>query len=263
MSAVILLWVAGSLAPPDDFDTFFKEFSEKRTGIQLLEADIEERTFEFGEVNLRRGRVLFGKPRRIIFRYEGDEPTLMVDDRRVYEFDPLEEQLQIYDIDDSPEASIFFLGFDSDTTALREAYDVRLFSVDNDQGKDGIIIRPKKDRDNAPFQEVMIYLRDADYLPFRIQIKLDDDANMVTEFSNYKINQPVAPSFTQLRIPAETRIIENGDVTVRSVPAGGLLVPPAALTVPESLGSSVESDGSDNGEVAPEESVTVEVLPAP
>jgi outer membrane lipoprotein-sorting protein len=258
-----------ALSAPDELDMFFREFTEKRAGIQMLEADVEERTFEFGEVTLRRGRVLFGKPRRIIFRFENDEPVMMVDGRRVYEHDPLEEQVQIFDIDDSPESSIFFLGFDSDPGALREAYDMRLVKKANTQGEHRIVIRPfKESMDDAPFREVSIYLRDVDFLPYRVDIALDDEVRMVTEFANYKTNVPVEPATTQLRIPAETRIIENGEVVMRSVPAGGLLVPPQALAMPN---AGVAKRNSDDGETldgaedtsSSTDAVTAEPLPAP
>ncbi len=269
MIGALLLCMTATLAAPDEFDDFFKEFAAKRAGIQILEADIEERTFEFDEVNLRTGHVVFGQPRRIIFRYDNDEPTVMVDDRRVYEYDPLEEQLQIYDIDDSPESAIFFLGFDSDPGALREAYDVRLFTTKNDQGNQGIIIRPfKENMENAPFQEVSIYLRDEDFLPYMILINLDDDAKMRTEFSNFKTNQAIPPSKTQLRIPADTRIIENGEVTIHAVPPGGLLVPPTPLDVPTDAAGVSEKE-KDAPAPAPASDakadglVQVEVLPAP
>lgn len=261
MTSAMLLCLSALVTAPDDFETFFKAFAEKRSNIQVLEAQIEERTFEFGDESLRIGRVLFGQPRRIIFRYDGDEPTVMVDDRRVYEFDPFEKQVQIYDIDESPASSIFFLGFDSDPGALRQAYDVRLFTSQNEKGTQGISIRPfKEDADDAPFQEVSIYLQDGDYLPYRIMITLDDDARMVTDFSNYKTNQPMEPSATQLRIPAETRVIENGEVTLRSVPPGGMLMPPEPLEVPKGPATSPPAE-KDEAEGTP--AVTVEELPAP
>ena len=225
----------------------------------MLEADLEESTYEFGEVNKRSGRVLFGKPRRIIFRFQEDEPTLMVDNNQVYEYDPLEKQLQIFDIDDSPESSIFFLGFDGDPSTLREAYDISLFTVESDEGTHRLVIRPfKESMDTAAFEEVTIYLRDEDYLPFRLDIKLDDTTKTVTEFSNYQLNQPVEPSATQLRIPAETRVLENGEVALREVPAGGLLMPPSPLEVPAAVESAPAAPP-----VAAEDSVHVEALPAP
>ena len=119
------------LQAPDagDFEAFFETFAQKRAEIRVLEADIQEETIQFGDRSLRHGKLTFGKPRRILFRYGIDEPSIMIDGRRVYEFDPLEEQVQLYDIDESPESSIFFLGFDTDPAALREAYDVRVFSM--------------------------------------------------------------------------------------------------------------------------------------
>lgn len=230
MGAALLLLAAAFSVDPPEFDAFFKEFAAKRADIQVLQADIVEYTSEFDEVTNRAGRVVFGKPRRIVFRYSDEDPVMLIDDRRVYEFDPKEEQLQIYDIKDSPEASIFFLGFDNDASALREAYDVRLFTKENEQGSHGIVIKPfKENMDTAPFQEVSIYLRDSDFLPYRIYITFDDDTRMWTEFSNYKVNQGLEPGETQIRIPAGTRVIENGEVSIRAVPEGGVLMPPEAI----------------------------------
>lgn len=258
MAATLLMLLAALGAEPAEFEAFFKEFAAKRSAIEVLEADIVERTSQFEEVTSRNGHVIFGKPRRIVFRYGDIDPVMLIDNRRVYEFDPQEEQLQIYDIEDSPEASIFFLGFDNDPGALREAYDVRLFTVQNDQGSQGISIKPfKENMENAPFQEVSIYLRDSDFLPFRIHITFDDETWMVTEFSNYKVNKGLEPSASQIRVPAGTRVIENGEVTIHSVPEGGVLMPPEAIAADappaETAPSKEESDAK----------IQVQELPAP
>jgi len=259
MSAALLVSLALIAAPPEDFDTFFANFVEKRAGVEILQADILEETAQYGGVTSRRGTLIFGKPRRIIFRYEGDEPSMMIDDRRVYEFDPFEEQLQVIDIEDSLEASLFFLGFDSDPKALKEAYDVRLFSVKSDQGQRGIEIRPYKEDINAvSFVSVSIYLRDSDYLPYRIEIEIDDDTRLVTEISNHNVNAAIEPSLTQLRIPAGTRVIENNEVTIRSVPDGGLLVPESPLAVATAPSPTPAPAPVEN---AP--AVAVQELPAP
>jgi outer membrane lipoprotein-sorting protein len=261
MGAALLILMAALSAEPPEFDTFFKEFTAKRAGIQVLEAAIVERTSQYEEITSRNGRVVFGKPRRIVFRYSDVDPVMLIDDRRVYEFDPEEEQLQIYDIEDSPEASIFFLGFDDDPGALREAYDVRLFTVQNDQGSQGIAIKPfKENLENAPFQEVSIYLRDDDFLPFRIHITFDDDTWMVTEFSNYKVNQGLEPSETQIRVPAGTRVIENGEVAIHSVPDGGVLMPPEAIESAKPVAPASETPAP--AEKSPGQ-LEVEDLPAP
>lgn len=264
MGAALLILMAAIAAEPPEFDAFFKEFAAKRAAIQVLEAEIVERTSQYEEVTSRNGRVVFGKPRRIVFRYSDADPVMLIDDRRVYEFDPEEEQLQIYDIEDSPEASIFFLGFDDDPGALREAYDVRLFTVQNKQGSQGIAIKPFKENiENAPFQEVSIYLRDSDFLPFRIHITFDDETWMVTEFSNYKVNQGLEPAETQIRVPAGTRVIENGEVVIRSVPDGGVLMPPEALESAKPLVAPAgEGETPAPAEKAPGK-IEVQELPAP
>jgi outer membrane lipoprotein-sorting protein len=230
----------------------------------VLQADIVEYTSQFEEVTNRSGHVVFGKPRRIVFRYTEEDPVMLIDDRRVYEFDPQEEQLQIYDIDDSPEASIFFLGFDNDAGALREAYDVHLFTVENEQGNQGIKITPFKENiDNAPFQEVSIYLRTEDFLPYRIHITFDDETRMWTEFSNYKVNKGLEPSETQIRIPAGTRVIENGEVTIHSVPDGGQLMPPEAIDTPKPTDAPAAPDKVEPPATTPPALVQEKELPAP
>jgi len=258
MSAALFFSLALLSAPPEDFDIFFARFVEKRAGVKILQADILEETIQYGGVTSRRGQLLFGEPRRIIFRYQGDEPTMMIDDRRVYEFDPLEEQLQIFDIEDSLETSLFFLGFDSDPKALKESYDVNLFAVKSDLGQRGIEIRPYKEDINAvSFVSVSIYLRDSDYLPYRIEIEIDDDTRMVTEISNHQVNGPVDPALTRLRIPAGTRVIENNEVTIRAVPDGGMMVPETALDVEATAPAPAPAE-PDTGAA-----VEVQELPAP
>lgn len=267
MSAVLLLSFAIMAAAPDDIDTFFARFAEKRAGIKILEADLVEETTQYGDVISKTGHVVFGQPRRVIFRYGDDKPSLMVDDRWYYEFDPESEQLSITSIGNSPEASMFFLGFDTDARALQETYDVRLFSVQNAQGSQGLAIRPRKeDANTAPFQEVSIYLRDEDYLPYRVEIVLDEDTQTVTDFSNYRINQPFDPAITQLRIPAGTRIIEDGEVVVRSVPEGGVMMPPEPLEPvarPDASGGKpAEAGGAPATEQSPP-ALNIQELPAP
>lgn len=263
-TALLLLAAILPAQAPDtgDFEAFFETFGQKRAEIRVLEADIQEETIQFGDRSLRHGKLTFGKPRRILFRYGIDEPSIMIDGRRVYEFDPLEEQVQLYDIDESPESSIFFLGFDTDPAALREAYDVRVFSMQSAQGNHGIEIRPyKENQDQAPFQEVTIYLRDDDYLPYRIDIEFDDDTRMVTEFTNYQVNQPLDPAQTQLKIPAGTRVIENGEVTLREVPPGGLLMPPDPLET--GAPKNIESPAPAPAEAAETGALQVRELPTP
>lgn len=260
MSAALLFSIALIAAPPEDFETFFARFVEKRAGVRILEADILEETTQYGGVTSRRGRLLFGQPRRIIFRYEGDEPSMMIDDRRVYEFDPIEEQLQIFDIEDSLETSLFFLGFDNDPKALRDSYDVQLFAVQSELGHRGIEIRPYKEDLNAvSFVSVSIYLRDSDYLPYRIEIEIDENTRMVTEISNHQVNGAVDPAVTRLRIPAGTRVIENNEVTVRSVPDGGMLVPETALD----MEAVAPAPAPPQSEPKPDAAVEVQELPAP
>lgn len=242
MTAALLCLCALAADPAPDaaFEDFFRDFAAKRDGIVALEAVFEQRTVLPDEELTTTGTLVYIKPRRIIFRTEDPERTTLVDDRKGYEYDPEIRQLQIFDIEDNPQADIFFLGFDSDTALLRQAYDVSVFTVPGEtHGKHGIKIRPKSDsREEAYFFEVNLYLRDEDYLPYRIHIQNDEESQVFIEVGALDKTVRPDPRGTQIFIAENTKVVEN-DRVVETVNTGGkwipeaVLLPPAPETPPE------------------------------
>lgn len=223
-----------SQAADPEFDAFFKDYAAKRDGIVALEAGFEQRTVLPDEELKTTGTLLYITPRRIIFRTDDPERTTLVDDRHGYEHDPEIRQLQIFDIEDNPQADIFFLGFDSDTESLRKAYDVTLFtSADDPRGKRGIKIKPRADsKEEAYFLEVNLYLRDEDYLPYRIHIRNDEESQVFIEVGTIDKSVRPDPPMTQLFVPEDTKIVQN-DRVVETVGPGGKRMPDALLLPPE------------------------------
>lgn len=242
---ICLCALAADPAPDAAFDDFFRDFAARRDGIVALEAVFEQRTVLPGEELTTTGTLMYVKPRRIIFRTEDPERTTLVDDRKGYEYDPEIRQLQIFDIEDNPQADIFFLGFDSDTASLRRAYDVSLFDTPGEtRGKHGIKMRPRADsREEAYFIEVNLYLRDEDYLPYRIHIQNDEESQVFIEVGALDKTVRPEPRGTQIFISENTKVVEN-DRVVETVAPGGkwipeaLLLPPAPETPPEPASST-------------------------
>jgi len=223
----------GAIAAPasDDFEAFFQEFARKRDGIQLLEATFTQTTILPEETLENDGWLVYAKPhpssgqdRRIVMCND-DGLCNIVDGRRGYEYEKDLDQVLAYDMEDTPEADIFFLGFDDDTQALREAYDVGIFEQERDErGRHGIVLRPKDpDNEDAFFKEVNLYLRDADFLPYRIHI-VKEESEIVTEVASFKINEGFETAKTQLALPEGTKIIVN-DAVQETVGAGGKRIP--------------------------------------
>ncbi len=231
---VFMLATACAAAPDTDVDAFFREFSAKRDGVVALDASFTQKTKLPDEELTTKGSLVFVKPRRIIFHTDDPERTTLVDDRSGYEYDPEIKQLQIFDIEDNPQADIFFLGFNSNTETLRKAYDLTLFEITDDpRGRHGIKIRPKaQSKEQAYFVEVNLYLRDEDYLPYRIHIRNDEESQVFIEVESIDKSFRPGPQLTQIFLPQDTKVVQN-DRVIETVEAGGKRVPDAILMPPD------------------------------
>jgi outer membrane lipoprotein-sorting protein len=236
-AGMALAWFAAAGEAPS-FDAFFQEFAKKRDGIHVLEARFTQETVSPEETIESGGSIVYVKPKRIIFRYEKPKegPTYLIQDGKAYEFEADIKQLQIYDLENNPQTEVFFLGFDQNTDSLRENYDVSVFdSDDKAKGAEGILIRPKKKgEDTGRFSEVRLFLRDEDYLPYRIQIVNDDDTKVNIAVSEFIVNGKLDLAKTCIALPEGTKIIED-DKYVETVGVGGKSVPANAAVSVQSL----------------------------
>lgn len=223
---MILLLLLFSLAASDgdaDFERFFTDFADKRDGIRAFEATYTQELNTLDDQAVTKGTIVFVQPRRIVLRYtdEGEVTVLLIDDLRGYEFEAESEaqqpQLQIFDLDDDPAASILFLGFDNDTKRLRKAWNVELF--DPGEGNKGITLTPK-DNDEPVFEQVRLFLRPQDYLPYRIEIKNDEESSSIIKINNFKINNKQTPEKAFIDLPEGTKIIVNREFKETVGPAG-------------------------------------------
>jgi len=236
-AGIALAWMAAAEEAPS-FDVFFQEFAKKRDGIHVLEARFTQETVSPEETIEAGGSIVYVKPKRIIFRYDQPKegPAYLIQDGKAYEFEADIKQLQIYDLQDSPQTEVFFLGFDQNTESLRENYEVSIFdSGDEPKGSKGILIKPKKkEEDMGRFHEVRLFLRDEDYLPYRIHIVNDDESKVNMAVSQFAINGKLDLGKTQIAIPEGTKIIED-DQFIETVGPGGKTVPANASVSVESL----------------------------
>ena len=235
-----LLGTAYAEAPDENsVESFFKAFKEKRDGIGSLKAHFVQRTVLPDEVITTEGTLYYSRPRRIMFKTETPDRATLVDNRRGYEYDAEIKQLTIFDIEDQPQANIFFLGFDDDTDALQQAYQVQLMITHDARGMHGIKIAPRPDtHDEVYFMEVNLFLREEDYLPYRIHIVNDTESEVFIDIDT--IEPQPSPDLESIRIlvPPGVKVIEN-DRVVETVqknqyfPAND--VPPQleATTLPE------------------------------
>jgi len=221
MSVFALITVAVLGADPAAFDAFFPEFAQKRDGITGLAAQFIQTIGVPEERYTTGGTLVYTHPRRILFHTDDPDRTTMIEGRRGYEYEPEIKQLVIFDIEDNPRASIFFLGFDNDTASLRASYDVSLFtSSDDTRGSRGILIKPKADDDKPYFIEVRLHLRDQDYLPYRIHIVNDEESQTTIDIKDFTVNVPPDPGKIQINAAEGTKVIENDEVLEIVGPGG-------------------------------------------
>lgn len=225
---VTVICLAAILGQPEDsFEAFFAEFAAKRDEVRVLEARFTQKTVTSDETIISTGRILYAKPRRLIFLYDDPELAYIIDGLRGYEYDAELRQLQIFEIEDRPETEAFFLGFEDNAKRLEEAYHIRLLppKAPGSGGK-RIELKPKNpDSASAYFEQVTIELRPEDYLPTQIHIVNDEESSVLIDVSDYNVNPAFGPEKTQIFLPEGTDIIEN-DHHVEKVGPGGKRVPP-------------------------------------
>lgn len=235
----LLLGLSAAGEHNSEFDAFFAEFAEKRNGIHALEAEFTYESKMPDETMRTRGQVVYVRPKRIVLRFEEPHPTYLVDELRVYVYEPDLKQLQIDDLEDEPQTEAFFLGFDDDGERLRQAYAIELFDPEGEpEGARGVILRPKTSGDeDAYFDKVVLWLRAEDYLPYRVQIMNDSESEtIVFQMTNFVINGTLKADQAQISLPEGTTIIEYESIA-EVVGAGGKRVPSA----------SVLREGADRG----------------
>lgn len=215
-------------ADDPSFDQFFADFKSKRDGIEALEARFTQKSIVPEETLTTEGGLVYSKPRRIVFRTDSPNRATLIEATRVCEYEPEIKQLVIYDIEDNPRADVFFLGFDNDTENLRKSYDVSLFtSSDDPRGSRGLLVKPKKKEGEEPlFVEAKLYLRDKDYLPFRIHVTNDKESQVDIDIKDYQVNVKLEPAKLQVAVPEGTKVIEN-DTVLETVGPGGKTYPDA------------------------------------
>ena len=227
MTMLVLLGAAG-LAAADteqEVDAFFQAFREKRDGIESLQATFVQRTFLPQEVITTEGALHYSRPRRILFATKDPERSILVDARRGYEYDAEIRQITIFDIEDHPRANIFFLGFDDDTEALKTAYNLTLFDTEDDRGRQGVKIEPRQDSDEAVyFMEANLYLRDEDFLPYRIHIVNDRESQLFIDVTNIVKRPEKDLESARILVPEGVKVVEN-DRVIETVGEAGRQYP--------------------------------------
>ncbi len=250
----------GAADTAGDFEAFFKEFTAQRAAVKVLDATFTQTTVVPEETITTQGTLNFAQPRRFVIRTEDPKRETLLDHRRGYEYEADLQQVLIFDMDDNPEASIFFLGFDDDTAALREAYDVKLFDTPGEaQGPRGLVIRPKATDENPLFMEVSLYLREGDLLPYRIRIENDEESTVTLEISNFKVNAQEPFVAPDIQVPEGTKIIEN-DQVIETVGPGGKRLPDA---LPLSAPASTSEDLPPAAPIATSEDLPPVPAPLP
>lgn len=242
MSLLAVVVLAATVAEPPSIDEFFAEFAKHRDRIAVLEARFVQRSITRDEAFTSEGTLVYARPKRIVFRYSDPEETYLVDTLRWYEYVAELKQLRIFQLEERPEAEALFLGFDTDSKRLQEAYHVELIEPGaEDIGAKVLVLRPKAaEADGAYFERVTLYLREEDYLPYRVEIVNDAESQVIHEFRDFRVNPPLDPSQTQIALPEGTKIIED-DKFVEKVGPGGIRVPEAGLPQP----SSAEPDSQE------------------
>lgn len=233
MIAYLAAALCALAAEQQPIDAFFAEFVAKREHIRTLTATFRQENVSPDETTASGGRIVFVKPKQLLFEYLDPKIVYAIDGQRVFEYEAGLEQVQAYDVEDSAQADAFFIAFDNDASRLREAYTATL--DDAGQGACGqrvLKLVPKAAAtDDAPlsqpYREIRLYLRPDDLLPCRIQAIADDESSVVVDIDHYEINSEGAAPSIRFHVPEGTKIVVN-ESDIETAGAGGRDLPAPA-----------------------------------
>jgi outer membrane lipoprotein-sorting protein len=247
-----LVWALPLIAAAGEselsLDAFLTEFETRRAGVESVQAAFVQDEISPDDAVRSEGTLCFTKPRRIVFRYVEPEIAYLVDGLRVYEYDAEFEQVQIFDLDNNPEAEALFLGFGGDPERLQRAYDLSLSPATPDTcGTQILTLRPKTQANSevvkesleddtaagSLFEEARITLTEGDLLPCRIEIINDSESRIVINIVQYAVNKSIEDGADRLTLPQGTRIIEN-DTLTETVGEEGATLPREPVTASDS-----------------------------
>lgn len=236
MIASAALVALSAFAAEQSVDDFFAEFVAKREHIQTLTANFRQDNITPDETRSSGGKIVFVKPKQLRIEYMDPKIVYAVDGSRVYNYEADLEQVQVYDVEDSPQLDAFFVGFDNDPKRLRDAYDVSLSDApEGSCGQRVLKLVPKKpaSEDEAlsqPYREIRLLLRNVDLLPCKIEAISDDQTSFVMEIGDYLINAAGPNPSVRFHVPEGTKIIVN-ETDVSRVGTGGKDLPETSSTV--------------------------------
>ena len=236
MSAATVLAALSMFSAGQSVEEFFAEFVAKREHIQALTATFRQDNITPDETRSSIGKIVFVKPKQLRIEYDDPKIVYAVDGLRVFNYEAELEQVQVYDVEDSPQLDAFFVGFDNDAKRLREAYDVSLYDAPAGScGQRVLKLVPKKTKteDEAlsqPYREIRLYLRNDDLLPCKIEAISDEETSFVMQIDHYEINAAGETPSIRFHVPDGTKIIVNETDIVR-VGAGGKDLPETTSTV--------------------------------
>jgi len=231
-----------------EVDIFFKKYTESREKIDVLKATFRQKNIYPDEIYTTTGTLIFVKPQRISFTIDDPQKFIVIEEKRIYEYEPDIKQVAIYDLKDSTETELFFFAFAEDMNMLRKKYHVFPVRLSDERGKQGITIRPFTDKEEeVSFEEIVLYLQDDTLLPYRLRIVNEDNVQTIVDFEQIEINSRIHPEDTQIFLPRGTNIIEN-DKFKETVSEEGKRIPEPAKLDPKYIDTNPKSKESKKEE---------------
>lgn len=235
-SALALVLTLTSLGQTDSlFEKFFDDFAKNRDAIQTLQTRFSQETITPDEILVSTGTITYTNPKRLIFRYDDPELVYIIDGQNFYDYDPEIEQLQIFQIEDRPEAEAFFLGLSNNTERLREAYTMQVLPpIDPKRGGVGLLLLPRKKEGEEPlFERVVLQLDAKHFLPTQIHIVNDEESEVVYTLEEFAINEPLGIDETHIFLPEGTVIVKDDEYVGTVGPEGKRMPEPTPTPEPD------------------------------
>ncbi len=224
---MVCVFLAGALAPigiakdnlqeilsrMDKAASDFKSMTAQVTHVTHTEVLNDDSTPETGSVTMKKvqpgevqGKLEFTSP---------DPKTITIEKRRVQEYLPKINTLQIYDLDKhGPQLDKFvMIGFGTSGTEIAASYDVTILASEqvNGQALMRLQLVPKSGEAKQYVKKLELWIPEqGDPYPLRERIFEPSGDYILVTYSDTKINPPLKPDALQLKLPAGVKTENPG-----------------------------------------------------
>ncbi len=202
---------------PADLTQILDQMNEVSKRLKTISAVLEytkftvlvnDKSTESGLFYFRKGKT----PEICMDIQKPDTKVLLLKKNRGYYYLPKIKQIQEYDLNQKSDVvqQILLLGFGTDPSDLKKAYDVKYLREEDLEGDTNVLLElvPRKGSVSNQFTKIQMWVSEESWLPTQQKFIQPGGDYLLARYTSVKMNRPLANSIFELDAPSDAKIVK-------------------------------------------------------